>query len=45
MKSWNGYFSFFYKVLEKHLWKSFLVYLLIEILQPVDETSTFPEVL
>ena len=41
----NGYFSFFYKMLKKHLWSSFLLYLVVEILQLLLEKSSFPEVL
>ena len=41
----NGYFLFLYKMLEKHLWNSFLLYLVVEFLQLVYETSSFPEVL
>ena len=41
----NSYFSFLYKMLEKHLWNSFLLYLVVEILQLVHEISTFPEVI
>ena len=41
----NGYFSFFYKMLEKHLWNSFSLYLLVEILQLVHEISSSSEVL
>ena len=38
----KDYFSFFYKMLDKHLWNSFLLYLLVEILQLVHEISSFP---
>ena len=41
----NGYFSFFYKMFEKHLWNSFSLYLLVEILQLVHEISSSSEVL
>ena len=41
----NGYFSFFYKMLEKHLRNSFSLYLLVEILQLVHEISSSSEVL
>ena len=37
-----GYFSFLYKMLEKHLWNSFLQYLMVEILQLLHEISSFP---
>ena len=33
------------KMLEKHLWNRFLLYLVVEILQLVHEISSFPEVL
>ena len=31
LTSSNGYLSFLYKMLEKHLWNSFLLYLVVEI--------------
>ena len=34
-----------YELLEKHLWNSFLLYLVVEILQLVHEISSFSEVL
>ena len=41
----NGYFSFLYKMLEKHLRNSFLLYLVVGILELVHEISSFLEVL
>ena len=41
----NGYFSFLYKMLEKRLRNSFLLYLVVEILELVHEISSFLEVL
>ena len=41
----SGYFSFLCKMLEKHLWNSFLLYLLVEFLQLVHEITSFPEML
>ena len=41
----NGYFSVLYKMLEKHLWNSFLLYLVVEALQLVHENNSFSEVL
>ena len=41
----NGYFSFLPKMLEKHLWNSFSLYLLVPILQFVHEISSFSGVL
>ena len=41
----NGYFSFLHKMLEKHLWNSFLLFLVVEILQLVHEVSSFSLVL
>ena len=41
----NGYFPFLYKMLEKHLWNSFLLYLVVEILQLAHEISSFREAL
>ena len=38
-------FLFLYKMLEQHLWNSFLLYLVVEILQLVNEISSFQEVL
>ena len=38
-------FLFLYKMLEQHLWNSFLQYLVVEILQLVNEISSFQEVL
>ena len=35
----NGYFSILYKMLEKHLWNSFLLYLVVEILQLVHKIA------
>ena len=35
----NGYFSNLYKMLKKHLWNSFLLYLVVEILQNVHEMA------
>ena len=31
-------------MLEKHLWNNFLIYVMVEIRQPVNEISSFPEV-
>ena len=45
LKPSNGYLSFLHKMLEKCLWNSFLLHLVVEILQPVHEISSFPEVL
>ena len=39
-----GCLLFWYKMLEKHLWNSFLLYLLVEILQLVRQISSFPNV-
>ena len=41
----NGYFSLLYKMLEKHLSNSFSLYLLVEILQLVNEISSFSGIL
>ena len=41
----NGYFSFLYKILEKHQWSSLLLYPLVEILKRVHKISSFPRVL
>ena len=41
----NGYPSFLYKMFENHLWNSFPLYLLVEILQLAHEISSFPEML
>ena len=42
----NGYFSVLYKMLENHLWNSFLLYCKFEkILELVHEISSFPEML
>ena len=41
----NGYFSFVYKMIEKHLRNSFLLYLVVKILQLAHKISSFPEVL
>ena len=41
----NGYCSLLYKMLENHLWNSFSLYLLVEILQLAHEISGFSEVL
>ena len=38
----NGYFSFLYKMLQKHLWNSFLLYLVVKILQLLYEISSCP---
>ena len=38
----NGYFSIWYKMLEKHLWSSFLLYLVVEILHLVHEIAVSP---
>ena len=38
----NGYFSIWYKMLEKHLWNSFLLYLVVEILQLVPKIAVSP---
>ena len=38
----NGYFSILYKMLEKHLWNSFLLYLVVEILQLVHKIAVSP---
>ena len=35
----NGYFSIWYKILEKHLWNSFLLYLVVQILQLVHKIA------
>ena len=35
----NGYFSLMYKMLKKHLWNGFLLYLVAEILQLVHEIA------
>ena len=35
----NGYFLSWYKMLEKHLWNSFLLYLVVEILQVVHKIA------
>ena len=40
----SGYFSFLCKMLEKHLWNSFLLYLLVEFLQLVHEITSLEEV-
>ena len=40
----NGYFFFLYKMLEKRLWNTFLLYVVVEIRQLVYEISSFPEV-
>ena len=45
LTSSNGYLSFLYKMLEKHLRNSFLQYLMVEILQIVHDLSSFSEVL
>ena len=37
LTSSNGYLSFLFKMLQKHLWNSFLLYLVVEILQLVHE--------
>ena len=37
--------AFLYKILEKNLWNSFLLFLLVEILKLVHEISNFAEVL
>ena len=41
----NGYCSLLYKMLENHLWNSFSLYLLVEILQLAHEISSFSEVI
>ena len=41
----KGYCFIFYKMLEKYLWNSFLLYLLVEILQLIHEIRSFQEVL
>ena len=41
----NDCFYFLYKMLDKHLWNSFSLYLLVGILQVAHETSSFSEVL
>ena len=38
-------FLFLYKMPEQHLWNSFSLYVLVEIMQLVDEISNFLEVL
>ena len=38
----NGYFSIWYKMLEKHLWSSFLLYLVVEILHVVHKIAVSP---
>ena len=40
----SGYFSFLCKMLEKHLWNSFLLYLLVEFLLLVHEITSLEEV-
>ena len=39
LTSSNGYLLFLFKMLQKHLWNSFLLYLVVEILQLVHETK------
>ena len=38
----NGYFLILYKMLEKHLWNSFSLYLVVEILQLVNKIAVSP---
>ena len=45
LRSSNGYLSFLYKMFEKHMWNSFLLYLVAEILQLKQEISSFSEAL
>ena len=45
MNAFNGYFLLLYKMLEKNLWNSFLLNLVVETLHFVHEISRFPEVL
>ena len=40
----NSYFFFLYKMLEKRLWNTFLLYVVVKIRQLVNEISSFPEV-
>ena len=40
-----GLFSFLYKMLENHLWNSFLLYLMFQILQLLHEISSLPVLL
>ena len=40
----NSYFFFLYKMLEKCLWNTFLLYVVVEIRQLIYEISSFPEV-
>ena len=44
MNAFEQYFLL-YKILEKHLWNSFLLYVEVEIQQLVNEITSFPEVL
>ena len=41
----NSYFYFLYKMLEKRLWNTFLLYVVVKIRQLVNEISSLPEVL
>ena len=34
--------AFLYEMLEKHLWNSFILYLVVEILQLAREINSFP---
>ena len=40
----NTYFLLLYKMLEKHLWNTSLLYVMVEIRQLLNEISSFPEV-
>ena len=40
-----SYFFFVYKMFEKHLWNTFLQYVVVETWQLVNEVNSFPEVL
>ena len=41
----SSYFFFVYKMFEKHLWNTFLQYVVVEIWQLVNEVNSSPEVL
>ena len=41
----NSYFFFLYKMFEKHMWNTCLLYVVVEVWQLVNEISSFPEVL